>query len=36
MEVLGALAIAILVMLLVMLLVCSVTDDDGGYWHSNL
>lgn len=36
MEVLGAVAIAILVMFLVMLLVCSVTDDDDGYWHSNL
>ena len=35
MEMLGAVAIAILVMFLVMLLVCSVTDDDG-YWHSNL
>lgn len=36
MEVLGAVIVAILVMLLVMLCVCEVTDDDGGYWHSNL
>ena len=35
-ETIGAAVLAILIMLLVMALVCDVTDEDGGYWHSNL